>query len=190
MSQNIKPLKLSKNKNKTRKKLVPLIISGVVVLGGVGTLVLNLNGSLPSLCHAGGCEKKEIVLDLTQDQSDKNQKLELEKKKGQLNAPHSIFPMSDVELENNRLLLQRDIQRFISRSHDQIKPFNHSAEDWCILELKSLEHKTSKLLIKKCSNHVFRRAVKLALDSFDHNSLISKYNFKSYSPQIKVRLTK
>jgi hypothetical protein len=93
-----------------------------------------------------------------------------------------------VDDENNRLLLQREIQRRISRATK--KPFNHHEGDMCVLAVKTSKPKGKHLRILDCSNHVFKRAIELGLEKINVSSILTKYKFNAESPQLEVRINR
>lgn len=170
------------SKKKTRRHWLPLAIASSVVISGIATIAYEVSNGLPYLgnCENGSCEKTvPISIELEYPVSDDLQNSEnREVNKSRTNR------LQDVESENNRLLLQRDIQREINL-RSIMKPFNYRPDDYCKL---GLSKNKKNIVINECSNHVFKRAIYLAIENGHLNELVSKYDFKNESPTFEVRI--
>lgn len=172
----------SRKKKSTRRHMLPLIAASIVVISGLATIVFEISDSYKnhSNCDMENCEKSIPISIQVEDQSTIQSKnsADLEDK-----ATRNLR-IPDVELENNRLLLQRDIQREIQLSA-KTKPFNYDMEDFCIL---GLSKNKKKIVINECSNHVFKRTIELAIEKGNVSKVVSNYDFKNESPTFEVRI--
>ncbi|ELP5898409.1 hypothetical protein QTV49_000283 [Vibrio vulnificus] len=171
-----------RKKKTTRRHMLPLIIASAVVISGIVTIGLELSDVYEkySDCNIERCKKSVTIPIQIEDQSTKQSKYaENFENKDQHN-----LRIQDVELENKRLLLQRDIQREIHLS-TKTKPFNYDINDFCIL---GLSENKKELVILECSNYVFRRAIELAIENGNVSKVISNYDFKNESPTFEVKI--
>ncbi|KDM90920.1 hypothetical protein [Photobacterium galatheae] len=175
---------LSKKKRRTaRRPLLLLTIVAFVVIGGGMTVVQEVLMSTDSRvnCQSSVCER-QVVFNLgTTETTNPESQEELLKESDET---RSIERLQNVELENDRLLLQRDLQRFISDNVTS-KPFNYKQSDFCILGLST---NAKKIVTETCSNYVFKRTIDLALEDKNIQILATKYDFKQESPTFEVRL--
>ena len=161
--------------------MLPLITSLIVVISGLATIALEFPDSYKnhSSCKIENCEKSIPISIQAEDQTTQSKNTaDLEGKTTR------NLRIADVELENSRLLLQRDIQREIQISATT-KPFNYNIEDFCTL---GLSKNKMKIVINECSNHVFKRAIELAIEKGNVNRVVSNYDFKNESPTFEVRI--
>lgn len=171
----------TKNKHK-RRHLLPLAIAGLVIVGGVGTLVYEaFKDSANSSCLNGECER-QVSLDIAIKSDAQNESQEATKHTN--DGINKASRMNDIELENNRLLLQRDIQRAINTTSPK-KPFNYNEQDYCVL---TLTKDRKSLRIAECTNSVYKRSLELALEKISIKPLVAKYDFQKLNPTLEARL--
>ena len=181
-------IRRSKSSNsKKLKKVLLLIACGTIVIAGGASYVFN--SAEPAGCSEAGCGKQQVSLDLNLD-TPAAKNTSTKKEQAASNEPIRLAAqhLVDVDDENNRLLLQRDIQRGISASTK--KPFNHHEDDMCVLTVKTTKSKGKHLRILDCSNHVFKRAIELGLEKINASSILKKYKFNAESPQLEVRINR
>lgn len=174
---------LPKTKKKhTRRHLLPLAIAGLVIVGGFGTLAYEVFKDSPnSSCQNGECER-QVNLDIAIKSDAQNQSQETMKHPN--DGINKASRMDDIEIENNRLLLQRDIQRAINATSPK-KPFNYNEQDYCVL---TLTKDRKSLRIAECTNSVYKRTLDLALEKISIKPLVAKYDFQNLNPTLEARL--
>ena len=163
----------AKNKKRKRQKK-PILIAALIVICGLSTLIFELQQQEP--CG------NECLVSVNLMAPINNSKTAIDGK----TAAKIIIDktLSDIELENSRLLLQRELQRILSES-DIKKPFNFKKDDYCTLSI----NKNKKISIVSCSNHVFKRTIELSLKSNDVRQAVSKYHFGNVVPFFNIRLS-
>lgn len=187
MHHNTRQLKLYKSKkSKTKKKhFAPLLICGAIVLGGTMSLICNFDES--GGCEESGCTQKPIELNFVAS-AEKLANKESAKKNSTVTRTErlSALQLPDINKENSRLLMQRDIQREIINNLSHL-PFNYDENDLCILEVKK---DSDDLKVLECTNKVTKRFVQLSLSKFNFKQIVKRYNREEFTPQLEVRLTK
>ncbi|MCY9861039.1 hypothetical protein OTK49_00590 [Vibrio coralliirubri] len=169
-------------KKQSRRHMLPLAIAGLVIAGGLGTIAYEVFKELPnSSCKDGNCERV-VSLDLTVNQIHEEHPQDNNPERSEV--INNASRMGDIELENNRLLLQRDIQRSINSTTPK-KPFNYKESDFCTL---TLTKDRKSLRISECTNQVFKRTLDLALSEVSMRHILEKYDFKEFNPTLEARL--
>ncbi len=186
-----------KRKSKRRIKkhnYVPIFIIIAVVLSGIVTGGKELKKRIDSnitIPISGSCKNSDLKhanIDLkcrTKIAVNRSEGLSKLPPINKLSADvDQLEQTRDIELENTRLIIQRDIQEIISKNK-HMKPFNHRVGDKCVLQVS-----TKPLLasIRSCTNHVFKRHVELALNTSMVNKVLGENNLNDKTQLIEVRL--
>lgn len=172
-----KIIKITINKKSKKRNYGTQLFAAFIVLSGIVTVIYESNKPTNQKCNEPNCttivniqrkQPENIPFNLVKKDTSNIQKVNLD----------------NVEHENNRLLLQRDIQRLVFANNPP-HPFNYKKTDLCFLKLNKTK---TDILIDSCTNHVFKRTIENVLKNLNTKQIVKKYKFKESKPQFEVRL--